>query len=498
MLGLLFDQKFGLLPYAPIYLIAIGGAWAMLRTSELRWFAAALIGTIAAFVASSTRMYMWWGGSSAPARFLVPIVPLLAPMIAVSFQRAQSLARTAFGVLLGVSLAIAGIGVWAPQRVFLFSAPHGYSNLFDALQGGAPLTSLLPMFTEGAVRAPLGLLLPWLIAGIVATMAVVGLCKLSPSVSAFAAVGAGIATFAIGGAVLAGAPASAEQRRDTALRGRQELLVAIDSSLRGLDYTRQVRLNGRQAAALGVITVTRADGQLGMNPARLAGPFQLPAGRFTARLSTRGAPLDAGEVIVSVAHAVRVGHGPDDSVRIARAPAVAGAPIVFALPIDARVWIGVSDRSVADATQSIEITPDEVIPRAARPNVSAHAIEAIDGRDGALIIYADDDSYPEGGVFWTRGTSAAGVVIAPNGASVLTLTIHIGPTPGRVRVIVDGVDRSLMLAGGETHSLDVPLASTTRPVRVEIQAPGAFRPSDHEPGSNDRRWLGAQVRVGLR
>jgi hypothetical protein len=488
VLGLLFDQKFGLLPYAPIYLMAIAGGWAMLSTPRLRLFVVALIAISAGFVASSTRMYMWWGGSSAPARFLVPILPLLAPMIAVAFERGRPAARTAFGVLLGVSLGTAGIGVWAPQRFMLFSAPHGYANFVDAMQGGAPLTFLLPMFTEGVVRSPLELLLPWLIAAVLAAIVVAALSRLTASRTPFASVTAGLVTFAIGGAILAGAPASAEQRRAIALRGRQDLLGAIDSSLRGLDYARHVRLNARQTVALGALTVSRADGQLTLDPRRLAGPFSLPAGRFTARLLRGDASAEAGDVIVAMA----------DGLRIAHAPAISGAPLTFTLAIDAPVWIGASSRSLADSIQSIEIVPDEVIPRAARPDISVHAIEAIGERDGAFLVYADDDSYPEGGSFWTRGTNAATVLVVPHGASVLTLTLHVGPTPGRVRVLVDAIDRSITLAAGQTQALDVPLPANARLVRVEIQAPGSFRPSDHEPGSNDRRSLGAQVKVGLR
>ena len=40
VLGLLFDQKFGLLVYAPIYLLAVAGAWIMVRRPEWRLFAA--------------------------------------------------------------------------------------------------------------------------------------------------------------------------------------------------------------------------------------------------------------------------------------------------------------------------------------------------------------------------------------------------------------------------------------------------------------------------
>jgi hypothetical protein len=72
LLGLLFDQKFGLLVYAPVYLFAAGGTWLMLRRREWRWLGGILLAVVAIHVGSTTRLYMWWAGNSAPARFLVP------------------------------------------------------------------------------------------------------------------------------------------------------------------------------------------------------------------------------------------------------------------------------------------------------------------------------------------------------------------------------------------------------------------------------------------
>ena len=59
---------------------------------------------------------MWWGGASAPARFLVPIVPLLAPMIAVAVHGLRSAAAaivSALLVLASVAVAAAGVDVAA-------------------------------------------------------------------------------------------------------------------------------------------------------------------------------------------------------------------------------------------------------------------------------------------------------------------------------------------------------------------------------------------------
>ena len=88
VLGMLFDQKFGLVIYAPIYLIAAFGGWLLLRDVGRRGFALAIVGIALLCSLTSARYYMWWGGSSAPARFLVPLVPLVAPMIAAAIARA--------------------------------------------------------------------------------------------------------------------------------------------------------------------------------------------------------------------------------------------------------------------------------------------------------------------------------------------------------------------------------------------------------------------------
>ena len=492
VLGLLFDQKFGLLMYAPIYVIAMAGSWMTLRRPELRLFGIALLATVGAFVASSTRMYMWWGGSSAPARFLVPILPFVAPFVAVAFDGMRSAeARAASALLLILSLAVAAAGVMSPQRFMLFSAPHGLATMVEAAQGGSPLAYLLPAFTEGEVRAPLGLLAPWGIAALLAVAVVVLAPRLTARPAGFASASAGLVAFVIGGAVLAGAPAPVSQQRATALRGRLALMRAYDgSSLRGLDYAHHATVSDRQLLTLSAVHVSRADGELTADPTRLAGPFDLPAGRFTARIAFSGVRLGDGATSVSVLLG--------DRTPIARGQASSATPIAFDLPVDATVWVAVSDEALAVSAQQVDLVAESIVARSARPGVDVHAIEPIDGRPGAYIVYADGDTYPEGGVFWTNGTHAGRVFVAPGGASTLVLTLHVGPAGGAVRLLVNGEDHSVTLARDQTQQVEVSLPHALLIVPVIVEAPGRFRPSDHEPGSTDRRWLGCQVRVGLR
>ena len=80
MTALLADQEFGLLPYAPIYVLAIGGAFVFAREKPALTLAAALVcvSYVGLIVCPITNVHGWMGGWTPAARFLMPIVPLLA------------------------------------------------------------------------------------------------------------------------------------------------------------------------------------------------------------------------------------------------------------------------------------------------------------------------------------------------------------------------------------------------------------------------------------
>jgi hypothetical protein len=77
--GLLVDQEFGLLPYGPIFIIAIAGIafWPDNRAASRR-IAVVAGAYLIAVLLSVTNAHGWTGGWSPPARFMMPIVPLLA------------------------------------------------------------------------------------------------------------------------------------------------------------------------------------------------------------------------------------------------------------------------------------------------------------------------------------------------------------------------------------------------------------------------------------
>lgn len=78
--GMLLDQEFGLLPYAPIFLLAAFGAIVLWRDRRMLLLQlSVVIGFYVLLICLPfTNAHGWMGGWNPAARFLTPIVPLLA------------------------------------------------------------------------------------------------------------------------------------------------------------------------------------------------------------------------------------------------------------------------------------------------------------------------------------------------------------------------------------------------------------------------------------
>jgi hypothetical protein len=478
LLGLMFDQKFGLLFYSPIYLVAVVGCWAMLRRIDTRYLGGVLFVVVAAFMASTTRLYMWWGGSSPPARFVVPLLPCLAPMVALGVAEFRTVAaKTLVAVWLAVSVGVAIAAALAPEQRFFFSDPHGYARLLEALQAGSPLAATFPTFTTEDWRTPLLQLMPWLLAAASAIGALVAgsryIRRASPLWSG--------ALAAIVFLLVAGAGTARPEtavREETVRRGALDVIWQWDPARHAFEYGRNAKVDESRLRELGVVTFS------GAQPASVA----LPAGAYEARIWFAGAAARQGEVTVASQKAVFARYA---------GPLHNPTSVPFELPVSLdRVTVNVRDDAVAKQVVSTEIVPRALTPVSARDSRRVRAIEQVDGSAGYLV-YVDQASFPEGGVFWTRGTEAATVLIATAGASRLVLTLHLGPAGGSVRVNVAGQESMVGVHANETERFEAAIPSAMRLVPVTIQAPAQFRPSDVDPKSDDTRRLGCQVRVSL-
>lgn len=120
--GMVVDQQYGLLSYAPVYLCALIGLpllphWAGRSTG---WLALALIGAYCSLIATFS---FWYGAFSPPARMLVPVVPLLGAGLAAALTNWRTWRVWSFTAL----LILVG---WSINHL-LMDVPRLRFNLWD-------------------------------------------------------------------------------------------------------------------------------------------------------------------------------------------------------------------------------------------------------------------------------------------------------------------------------------------------------------------------------
>ena len=129
--ALLFDQQFGLLTNAPVYALALFGLLVVMAKRPRLGFDLGVLVVPYALVVAAYRM--WWGGWSAPARFLVPMLPVLGVPAAVWWSRQRSAGRATGAIALGLGTLTTLTMVFADGGWLIFNDRDGYSRLFDWL-----------------------------------------------------------------------------------------------------------------------------------------------------------------------------------------------------------------------------------------------------------------------------------------------------------------------------------------------------------------------------
>jgi hypothetical protein len=446
---------------------------------------------------------MWWGGSSAPARFLVPVVPLFAPALALMFARLRGgLLAAHVWLALGFSVCVAALSLTNVAPALLFSSPHGVAHLAELLRGGSPLPSALPTFTEENWLAPIGRLALW--GGAVVATAVCGwlwsrrqerLSKMSPTVlsspSLFWPLFVEASVFLVAASLVVG-PYAADARAEAVRHGRFGLLTAFDpDARRAFDYRAGALAKMTPAQWTDATSLTfRLDPAEAPDPqGRLTEGLSLPPGEYTVSVTFDDGGARTGDVLAALG-------GGNVLARVSAQPRLASMQVFMPIAVP-QLWVQMSDAPSAAAARRVDVTPLTIVPVQRRERVEVRRVEAVEGRPHAYVAYVNDGAFPEGGVFWTRGTTQADVLVAPAGASIVNLTIHAGPEGGEVRVSTDGKPTSVTLQGGETRTMSIPVSPDTRVLALSVQSSSAFRPSDVDRTSTDTRELGCQVRIDV-
>ena len=490
--GLLFDQQYGLLANAPVYILAATGLVAMIRAGDdLRRRAIEIAGVFVALLVAGGMLSVWWAGTASPARPLSLSLLLLAFPIAVTARAAAagSASRASHQLLLCVSIGVAITLAIVRDRFVGTYERDGASRLLEYWSSGWPAWTAAPSFTVDPLSAA------WMRSGVwlaVAIAAAFLLRRVGPRTAGGATLAAS-ATFA---AALLIASGIASQIETTHLvpvnlnaRASLTLLDGFDADTRpmAIKYDPFELLPANAIVPLASLSVapgTRGDNQ----PIRVLhnGRFSLPAGQY--HLDVEWA-TDAPNVMPL---GLQVGLlEPAWQTWQVQPQRGAHWTADINLPVDAPFLALRGATDLERAVALVSIQPTNVLDAGDRPRVPA--IQTASQIGSTMVLYHDDRASMEPMGFWVIGGSTARVTFARDAHDTpLVLRIHSGLKPNRVLVSSRGWQETMYLNARTPQDITLP-DSERRVVTVDIRAEDGFRPRDFDPASPDPRFLGAWV-----
>jgi hypothetical protein len=506
--GLFFDQQFGLIPNAPVYLCAFAGLVVMLSRGTVRLppsaFAAAatadksplrgvgerrlalelLFISVPYFLVAAS-FTSWWGGTTPPARYFVPITALLALPAAFWFATVQSVAlRTAsLGALL-VSLLMTATMASVNRGGFVFNFRDGLSRVALWLSPVVDLTKALPSLFQNPPATVLLQTAMWL-GALAAAVAVAALFNRRSRTAVILGFGLALelATMAAVSLVWGtnrAAIVTPHAAGPAVLRRYNPDARQIALAYRPFHRLAQRDLPGRIVLARILSTTPDAESATAMTAAHLpAGTYQVtgtaagaPAGRLRLRTDRVSGPIADWDV---------ASFGTSWAREVTIPIAVAGLQIE-ADPAARNVLHDVSMRAV-----SVSPAPRGPLGRQARRAA----------RYGpALVFFLSGEAWMEPAGAWIAGASSARFAIAPDLPSRFQIFVRNGPVENTVVLESPGWQERLMLKPGEERFVSVPpdeAPADRRLMPLRVAATNGFRPADVDPKNEDVRFLGVWI-----
>lgn len=503
--GLLFDQEYGLLAFAPIYVLAVTGLVAMWRSrGELRRQAIEIGGVFCALLFTVAAHRLWWGGTSAPARPLASGLLLLALPIAVAFRSAPagSARRSGQHLLLWIGIGISMTLAFAQGGLIVSGFRDGTSALLEWWSPRWEAWTLVPSFvTQNTVTALLNAAV-WLVVATAAGMLLSRWRASTPGAAALGAVGTFCGALLIVAIVVPVLPSDPPQPRVN-LHSRSRITALNDYDARALPAA-LLYDPLRKTSAPAIVPMLKVDVAPGVRtdpqPLRVIhnGRFSLPAGSYDIDVTFGDRPPSR-----PMAFALQVGRiGPPFHTWFLQPPAGEKFHTTLSLPIDANFVGFRGSNEMEKNVAGITITPVAVIDAGARPFVptvlsAAHyPADATDEHLWTTVFMHDEYIYPEAAGFWTIGDRLSHVTVAaPAGAKTpVVLRIHCGFMANRVTIRTHGWERSLVLEPGVAQELTLPLVASGV-VPMIISTDTGFSPSEADPASRDPRFLGVWIEI---
>ena len=490
--GLLFDQRFGLVAYAPVLLCAFAGIGVMLTRPAFRRYALELLFVVVPYLLVVTYVAMWWGGSSAPARFFAPVLLWMAVPAAVAWKELPGRTPRTFlgGALAFTVFASAAVVLVGDGRLAFNARPvQGvYAAWLEWLNGSLDLGRGLPLWAREDETSLWRGILVWGAGAVAAWFSVAALAR-NPRLRArgqFAT--AASATIILTAMVALEVNWSLEATSGVAATPSQlQALrrVATTSRLLGLELERARRLQPQQAAASLRIEppFSRIDGGAGPNDRPLFVLPSIPAGEYRLSFPLRAA---AGWLMIGIGR---------DQFALRTEPIEAdGQPMHLTFPVDVRALIVRADEDARRSIRGLIFEPARILTPKERL-AAPYARRAVRYAT-STVFFTDDRSFPEPEAFWVGGARDSVIVLQPDRPRATeTLLIRNGATENQVLIEAGSWRDGARLGPGEERRIDVPLDQARGATTLKFTTSAGFRPSAADPKSRDDRFLGVWVKV---
>jgi hypothetical protein len=482
IIGLLFDQQFGVLPSAPVLLCALAGLVVLLRRTPR--MAVELILLIAPYGFLVGAFQMWWGGNSSPGRFITPIMLPLAIPAGVWFHTRRGYAGKFLGLgALTISLLTTITLATVDRGILLYNFRDGSSRLLTWLSPLVNITAGMPSVFQTDPSTALLHGLVWIAA--IALTAAAGVFverRGGAPVSVALALGLSAVAFATvalsvvwwhHGLSLSGSPDPASPI--TPASGTAAFLDRYDPDSRQI----AIRYGPMRPVSLEDVlsNLTLAET---MGPATRDAPaiavFRVPAGLYA--IEGEGHGTDPLTVTVDSEFGPQWKWDLDEPSGTWRRE--------FRLPVQARGVAVMAPGASRVALRPINISGSR--SRIARTE-AAHV-----ARYGPAVVFVmAGHAFMERAGTWVEGGRSAEFAISADHDAPVQLLVRNPPVANTVLLEATGWREQLILAPGEERLIALPLTASSGAVALRVSAAQGARPTEFERGSEDSRYLGCWI-----
>lgn len=484
--ALLLDQQFGVVPNAPVYAVALLGLVPLFRAR--RRLAVEILAVLVPYLMLVAAFHMWWGGWSAPARFTVPVLPLLGLPAAVLWSRSRAAGKAAgLAALTTAALVTASLAL-VDGGALIYNDRDGYARWLEWITPVVDLPHALPSFLRDTPARALAVSAVWAAALLLGGLVLRVVARRAEKRGADAAGRLSLAAPASFAAaiMLASSIAWSVNGVGGATPSTSGLALLRSCDPAGHPLGVQFRPLRRVAAAQMPDRIS-----LGVSERRPPAPdgplmmlVDVPAGVY--RLSPGAAMAAQGTVEVFI------GRSTAPIERWTFDPAARGRSYDLRLPTGVNSVTFTADALARRSAPRFAIDPASVVPARERPT-SARAARA--ARYGELTAFSfDAQAYLEPPGIWVEGGAAVPLAFTGDPASpAIRLLLRNAPVANRVVLTHSGRSDVLTMGPGEERVVELPAAPPSRGVFVVVRTDKGYRPADVDPASQDRRYLGVWI-----